>query len=377
MAELMTALGLMSDDSLSGIDIALLRTDGENRVESGPALHVPYDRDIKICIHRAIKAAMEGRDGAADIGKAGGEVTLAHIVAVEKFLDREGLKRKDIDVIGFHGHTLLHRRPDGPGIVGRRWQIGDGRHLSDETRIDVVSEFERADMAAGGEGMPIAPAHHRALVASLEEKAECPVGVVTLGEFANLTYVPEGGRAIDLLAFDCGPGCGFIGEWVAYKTGETGADIDTTAAAGEVDEETLRMMLLAPCLRRPPPKFLDRYDFRIDAVKHLSLENGAATLTALMAGAIAQSEHFLPDLPGGYIICGEGRRNSSMMAALSERLVADVVTAEDAGWRGDDMAAECSAYLAVRSLKKLPLTYPKTTRVSVPTRGGVYYRAPV
>ena len=109
----------------------------------------------------------------------------------------------------------------------------------------------------------------------------------------------------------------------------------------------------------------------------LTVEDGAATLTAFTAACIAHSEKFLPDLPGGYIVCGGGRRNPAMMQALRERLEADVVTAEDAGWRGDDLEAECFAYLAVRTLKKLPISYPKTTRVPSPMRGGVYHRAPV
>jgi anhydro-N-acetylmuramic acid kinase len=149
------------------------------------------------------------------------------------------------------------------------------------------------------------------------------------------------------------------------------------ARAGAVNEEALRMMLLAPYLRRHPPKSLDRYDFKLDHVMKLSPEDGAATLTAFTAACIAQSEKFLPEPPGGYIVCGGGRRNPAMMSALKERLEAKVVTAEEIGWRGDDLEAECFAYLAVRSLKKLPLSYPKTTRVPSPMRGGVYHRAPI
>ncbi|MEZ5892842.1 MAG: anhydro-N-acetylmuramic acid kinase [Parvularculaceae bacterium] len=377
MSDTLTAIGLMSGTSLDGVDAAILATDGEDVVRPGPAISVPYSRELKIWVRRAIKAALEGRDGAEEIGKAAGEVTYAHLQAVEALLEKSGIKRKDVDVIGFHGQTILHRPSKEAGMPGRTWQIGDGRALANETRIDVVCDFRANDVASGGEGAPFAPVYHRALVASMKERPQCAVGVVNLGGVSNVTYVPENAKPSDLVAFDCGPGNGLIDEWVEMKTGEHMDKDGAMALAGTVNEEALRMMLLAPYLRRKPPKSLDRYDFKLDQVKKLSPEDGAATLTAFTAECIAKSEKFLPEPPGGYIICGGGRRNPAMMKALKERLEAEVVTAEDAGWRGDDLEAECFAYLAVRSLKKLPLSYPKTTRVPAPMKGGVYHRAPV
>ncbi|PQA88993.1 anhydro-N-acetylmuramic acid kinase [Hyphococcus luteus] len=377
MSDTLTAIGLMSGTSLDGIDAAILTTDGEDAVAAGPAIHIPYSRDLKIWVRRAIKAALEGRDGAEEIGKAAGEVTYAHVKAVEELLEQAGIRRKDVDVIGFHGQTILHRPSKEPGIAGRTWQLGDGRVLAEETRIDVVNDFRSNDVASGGEGAPFAPVYHRALVASMEEQPPCAVGVVNLGGVSNVTYVPEGAKAIDLVAFDCGPSNGLIDEWIEMKTGEHMDTDGAMALAGTVNEEALRMMLLTPYLRRRPPKSLDRYDFKLDHVKKLSPEDGAATLTAFTAECIQQSEKYLPEPPGGYIICGGGRHNPAMMTALRERLEAEVVTAEDAGWRGDDLEAECFAYLAVRSLKKLPISYPKTTRVPRPMTGGVFHRAPV
>lgn len=366
----------MSGTSLDGIDAAVLTTDGETVVEPGPAIHVPYSRDLKIWIRRAIKAAMEGRDGAAEIGKASGEVTHAHVLAVESLLEKEGLKRTDIDVVGFHGQTILHRPARDAGSTGRTWQIGDGRVLAEEIRIDVVSDFRAADIAAGGEGAPFAPIYHCALVGAMSPKPTRAVGVVNLGGVANITYVPKGARGVDLIAFDCGPGNGLIDEWAELKTGEPMDKDGALACAGVVHEDVLRMMLLAPYLRRKPPKSLDRYDFKLDHVKRLSPEDGAATLTAFTAACVQKSEAFLPEPVGEWIVCGGGRRNPTLMDALRKRVHTPVRTAEDACWRGDDLEAECFAYLAVRSLRKLPLSYPMTTRVPAPMRGGVFHRAP-
>lgn len=373
----LTAIGLMSGASLEGIDAAFLTTDGEGHVEAGPSLHIPYSRDLKIWLRRAVKAALEGRDGAADIGKAAGEVTTAHIDAVEALLEKAGVKRQHVDVIGFHGQTILHRSARGEESIGRTWQIGDGAVLAEETKIDVVADFRTADVKAGGEGAPFAPIYHNALVSTLAKQTDGPVGVINLGGVSNITYVPPEARGVDLIAFDCGPGNGLVDEWMELKTGEPMDRDGAFARAGKVHAEVLRMMLLNPYLRRKPPKSLDRYGFNLDAVRALTPEDGAATLTAFTAACIRQSEAYLPETPALWIACGGGRHNAAMMEALQQALDAPVIAAEEAGWRGDNLGAECFAYLAVRSLRKLPLSYPKTTRVSAPMCGGVFHRAPI
>ncbi len=371
----LTAIGLMSGTSLDGIDAAVLRTDGESVVERGPAHFVPYGRDLKIFVRRAIKAALEGRDGAADIGKAAGEVTQAHVIAVAELLEKSGLKRTAIDVIGFHGQTILHRPRRTPESVGRTWQIGDGKTLAEETKIDVVSDFRSADIAEGGEGAPFAPPYHAALVRALGRAHA--VGVINLGGVANVTYVPREGGDLDLIAFDCGPGNGLVDQWMELKTGEP-MDVDgALAKSGQVHSDILRLMLLNPYIRRKPPKSLDRYDFKLDPALALSAADGAATLTAFTAACLRASLAQLPEEPAEWIVAGGGRRNPAMMEALSKALGGAVVSAEAVGWRGDELEAECFGYLAVRSLRKIPISFPRTTRVPRPLRGGVFHRAPV
>ena len=369
----LTAIGLMSGSSLDGIDAAILRTDGEGGIEPGPALHLPYDRDIKIAIRRAIKAALEGRGAAIEIGKAAADVTEEHILAVGRLIGQAGLKRGDIDLIGFHGQTILHRPARFPDSVGRSWQIGDGALLAAETGVDVVDGFRLADISAGGEGAPFAPLYHAALARKLGRKGA--VGVLNLGGVANISFIPARGGDDDIVAFDCGPGNGLIDEWMEFKTGHPMDRDGALAREGLVHAEILRLMLLNPYMRRRPPKSLDRYDFKLDPVLHLSAADGAATLTAFTAACVRASEGFLPEPPAAWIVCGGGRRNPALMEALRSALSAEVLAAEAAGWRGDDLEAECFAYLAVRSLKKLPLSFPKTTRVPRPLTGGVLHRA--
>jgi len=370
----LTAIGTMSGTSLDGIDLAILRTNGEEIIERGETHFFPYSRDLKIFIRRAIKAALEGRDGAADIGKASGEVTQAHAVAVVELLEKAKLKRTAIDVIGLHGQTILHRPKRSAEYAGRTWQIGDGKTLAEEVKIDVVSDFRAADIAEGGEGAPFSPVYHGALVRLLEPDGA--VGVINIGGVANITYAPLRGGNLDLIAFDCGPGNGLVDQWIELKTGEAMDRDGAVARSGQVHSDILRMMLLNPFIRRKPPKSLDRYDFKIDPALDLSVADGAATLTAFTAACVRACVPHLPEAPRDWIVVGGGRRNPAMMEALCKALDGEVHSAEDVGWNGDVLEAECFAYLAVRSLRKLPLSFPKTTRVPRPMTGGIYHRAP-
>jgi len=203
------------------------------------------------------------------------------------------------------------------------------------------------------------------------------VGVLNLGGVGNITFVPKNGSESELVAFDCGPGNGLIDEWMALKTGEAMDKNGAMARQGKVHTEVLRMMLLMPYMRRKPPKSLDRYDFKLDPVLELNVDDGAATLTAFSAACVRASEKYLPEPVGEWIVCGGGRHNMALMEALSKAVSADVLMAEEVGWRGDDLEAECFAYLAVRSLKGLPISFPKTTRAPHALRGGVHCKAPV
>lgn len=370
----MTAIGLMSGTSLDGIDAALLRTDGEDRIETGESVSLAYEPGMRAELQRAVKAALEGRDGASDIGVAAAEVTRLHARAVGMLIMKAGLARADVDVIGFHGQTILHRPPRAPGSIGRSWQIGNGAALAQQTRIAVVSDFRAADIAAGGEGAPLAPVYHAARLRGLRPGG--PVAVLNIGGVANITFVPADGADADLVSFDCGPGNGLVDQWMELKTGAAMDRDGAAALSGTTHTELVRAMAGSAFVRRAPPKSLDRYDFKLDSVLGLSTADGAATLTALTAACVAASVAYLPAKPSRWIVCGGGRRNPAMMQALASRLDALVVDAEAVGWRGDMIEAESFAYLAVRSVKGLPISFPKTTGAPQPMSGGAYHPKP-
>ena len=365
MLQLFKVIGLMSGTSLDGIDAALLTTDGEAVAQPGPALEFPYRRETRAVLQDALEAARTTKRGApvpAEIVKAERVLTEAHAGVVAVLLARAEMKASDIDYVGFHGQTVLHRADEH-----WTWQIGDGAALARATGIAVVNDFRSADVAAGGQGAPFVPLYHRVLAQGRER----PLVVVNIGGVANVTYV---GADDAVIAFDTGPGNALLDDWAYANTGEHIDRDGRLARAGRVDEQRLAAMLSNPIFALPPPKSLDRFDFPMSAVNGLSGPDGAATLTAFTAASIARAREHLPRSPKSWIICGGGRHNPVLMEELRRRLSEPVLSAEDAGWRGDFIEAEAFAYLTIRSVKGLPLSLPSTTGVPHPMPGGRLHR---
>jgi anhydro-N-acetylmuramic acid kinase len=349
------ALGLMSGTSLDGIDAAVVETDGEGIVTAGPAVTVSYETTLRERLRRALGAR-------GPVKAVERDMTLAHADVVRALLKEHGLKSGDIDVIGFHGHTILHRPREQ-----LTWQIGDGGLLAARTGIDVVCEFRNADVAEGGEGAPLVPLFHAALAGKLGR----PVAVLNIGGVANVTWLGADG---DILAFDTGPGNALIDDWMLTHTGRACDENGACAARGRVDRAIVDRFLAHLYFSRTPPKSLDRNEFDPSPVERLSLEDGAATLTAFTAEAAGAAARHFPAPVQRWIVCGGGRRNATLLRAIATATGVAVETAEQVGWDGDALEAQAFAYLAVRSLKGLPLSLPRTTGVARPMPGGQLFR---
>ncbi len=362
----MRAIGLMSGTSLDGMDAALVETDGVRLHGLGPALTLPFDARTRAALQEAVQAALAWQfagPAPASFAPAARALGAAAQQAVQAVLDAAGLKPAQLDVIGFHGQTVLHR-PPLDGKTGQTCQIGDARALARDFGVQVVHDFRKADMAAGGHGAPLAPAYHQVLAADLPK----PLMVLNIGGVANLTWLGPGGA---MLAFDTGPGNGPLDAWVRrHGAGDMDAG-GALAARGRVDVQALEALLNAPYFVQEPPKSADRWDFDAAPVQHLGLEDGAATLSAWCVEAVVRALRFLPAPPRQILVAGGGRHNPFLMRRLASRTGMPVKAAESAGWRGDALEAEAFACLAVRRLKQLPASWPSTTGCRAPVCGGV------
>ncbi len=365
------AIGLMSGTSMDGIDVAMIETDGELVVRRGPAMENAYAPVFRRQLAQALEDAKSIRqrdERPGTLSAVERELTDRHADAVHRFLVENEINPTSVDVIGFHGQTVLHRPDKGLTV-----QIGDGQGLADLTGIPVVHDLRANDMLHGGQGAPLVPAYHQALAASLlvERSEEGTVAFVNIGGISNVTFLSPDKNPV---AFDSGPGNALIDQWVHQNAGIPFDDGGRIASEGTVDEDIVSKCLAMPYFAKRPPKSLDRNDFSPEMVAGLELADGARTLAAITARSIFASKIHAPTPPKTWIICGGGRKNVILLnhlRGLVEAKGARVIVAEDAGFDGGSMEAEAWAYLAVRSLRGLPITFPETTGVKAPVSGGI------
>lgn len=350
---MLRTIGLMSGTSLDGVDAAWLETDGESIGAFGPTVTLAYDERLRADLRRILDAAPALARDDRRLKSAEARLTEYHVRAVAA-LGRQA------DVIGFHGQTILHQ-PDQQ----RTWQIGNAAELAWRTGVPVAFDFRSADMAAGGQGAPLAPIYHAALARDVAK----PLAVVNIGGVANVTWIGSDGT---LIAFDTGPGNGPLDDWIAQHIGSAFDRDGVAARSGTVAVPVLERLLSHEYFTKPPPKSLDRLDFAAalaaSGLHDLSPPDGAATLVAFTAGAIAAAT--LPEPPRRWLVTGGGRRNPAIMDALRARLGAAVDPVEAVGWDGDALEAQCFGFLAARTRAGLPISFPGTTGVQRPTPGG-------
>ena len=350
----------MSGTSLDGIDAALLETDGRDDVRP-LAFHArsytDAERDLLIAAtRRALSLDRPAPDTLVD--EAAALITQTHSEAVRQLLKEAGVDAAQVSVVGFHGQTVAHR-PD----QGWTWQIGSGAGLAASLGIAVVSDFRSADVAAGGQGAPLLPVYHGAM---LRRRGLSGV-ILNLGGIGNLTWVGADG---DLLAFDTGPANALLDDWLMQKRGLRFDENGLLAASGTVDDAVLGQMMAHPFFREPAPKSLDRSDFGLAPVAGLSDADGAATLAAFTARAVAAGLDLLPTRTNALFVAGGGRLNPTLMAMIGQYCAIVPERIEALGFDGDATEAEGFAYMAVRSLLGLPISFPGTTGVPRPMTGG-------
>ncbi|MHA1553253.1 MAG: anhydro-N-acetylmuramic acid kinase [Alphaproteobacteria bacterium] len=355
-----TALGFMSGTSMDGVDAALLVTDGERVIARGPAFSATYQTGER----EVLRAAMADAVGMADrrarpgsLAAAENLVTNAHIAAGRKLLTDHPEWRPDL--VGFHGQTVLHAPQRGVTV-----QIGDAQRLADELGLPVVHDMRAADVAAGGEGAPLAPALHRAL--ATEAGLAGDVAIVNIGGVANYTRIGHDGL---FTAADAGPGNALLDDFMRLRTGEAMDSGGQTAASGTADRSRIDAWLADPWFARSPPKSLDRDAFGHIDVSDQTTEDGAATLTGFTSGAIVKG---IVNAGGAdlLVLTGGGAHNDTLVRYIAQAIDIEIKTADKLGWNGDTLEAQAFGFLAVRSVRGLALTFPGTTGVARPLTGG-------
>ncbi len=345
---------------MDGIDVAYLESDGEAIGHLGGHLTVPYTKQFREKL-RATIASGSGPERQKNSTRKSveDELTSLHAAAVMRFMSEENLSSTDIDLVGFHGHTTDHNPNRGCTV-----QIGDGPTLSRLLNLPVVHDFRSNDVWHGGQGAPLVPVFHSALFAAVAK----PTVVLNIGGVANVTWIGKDGHS--LLSFDTGPGNALIDDWVkAHGVGDYD-ESGKNAAAGSVDNAILEMLLKDPYFDAHPPKSLDRNAFSGACAQGLSLEDGAATLAMFTVRSIGLAAQHFPVPPEQWIVCGGGRLNLYIMECLAREVSCAIEGSDSMGWNGDAIEAQAFAFLAIRSMLGLPISFPGTTGVAGPLTGG-------
>ncbi len=356
-AKAVWALGLMSGTSMDGVDAAMLLTDGEQIYDFGPNHYRAYSTAERQGISDALGM---WPDGGVAVRVAEEIVRTAHADVIAGF--------DGVDLVGFHGQTLTH-----DPAQSRTHQVGDGARLAAQCGLPVVWDFRKNDVAAGGQGAPLAPYFHFACAKFIG--ADAPLAFLNLGGVGNLTWVdPRQTRAESncaVLAFDTGPANAPIDDLVGRKTDQKFDADGILAQRGQVDAAVLAGFLTHPYFQRSAPKSLDRNEFSAlsSDVDALDTADGCATLVACAVAAVKMGLTGCPEV-SKVLVTGGGRRNPAMMTGLDAALDAPVLPVERVGLNGDMLEAQAFAYLAVRSQRSLPLSGPTTTGVPDLTCGG-------
>jgi anhydro-N-acetylmuramic acid kinase len=416
----LVSIGLMSGTSMDGIDAALIATNGEFVIEEIANSTIDYKREFHLLLKAAeytvrkfegnleqashnfsenlvtyLKDIYKKENISEELARLSDYLkikemslndviihsTELHAEVIKLLLEKSGYSYKNIDLIGYHGQTLYHNPAKNITI-----QVGDGQHLANLTGVKVINNFRENDVLNGGQGAPLAPLYHQALAI---RDNKYPLAVINCGGIANVTII-SGPNPQDIIGFDTGPGNGLVDQSIRLKTnGHEQMDIDGKyGSLGTVNNQIMKELYknavhtqeISDYLNAPPPKSLDIGNLvLIPEIHELNIEDACRTLEAFTADTIVKNiVHNELAEPKYYILAGGGWYNPVIKKEFKQRLHASkpnamVLTADEFGWNSKALEAQIFAYLAVRSYKKLPITFPNITGALAPLSGGSCY----
>ena len=370
MEKIYTSLGLMSGTSMDGIDASIIKSNGEDKYEVVFDQYFEYDEELYrelVNIRNKINSLEDLRINSNKLNEIERKITLFHATVSKKIISDYS---SDIDLIGFHGQTIFHNANEK---ISK--QLGDAYLLSNLLKKKVIYNFRENDLINGGQGAPLAPIFHQLLVN--QNKINLPVCILNVGGIANITIISSK-DSNDLKSYDIGPGNCLLDDWIRKNSKEKFDKNGELAKAGKTDEIILNQAIDNFYNIKDNNKLsFDVKDFDLNFLRGLSLKDGLSTLTDftsfLIYQSIVTSINFNKDKKLNVIICGGGRKNSFLINSIRNKTPSNVNLRliDDYEIDGDFIESQAFAYLAIRSLLKKMISFPKTTNVKNSCTGGV------
>ena len=370
MEKVYTSLGLMSGTSMDGVDISIIRSNGEDNYVPLFDEFFEYDEEIHrnlINLRDKIKSSKDMDNNFASINEIERKITLFHAAITKKIIEDKSI---EIDLVGFHGQTIFHNA--GQKISK---QLGDGALLSRLLKKRVVYKFRENDILNGGEGAPLAPIFHNLLVN--QNAIVLPVCILNIGGIANITILSSK-KNEDLKSYDIGPGNCLLDEWVRKHTNKRYDKNGEIANIGKTNQIILNHAINNfDNIQNKNNLSFDIKDFDLSFVRSLSFEDGLSTLTDFTATiiyrSIFNSIKFNTNKKLKILTCGGGRKNLSLINSIKKKLPNNIslMLIDNYKINGDFIESQAFAFLAIRSLLGKTISFPKTTNVSKPCTGGV------
>ena len=376
MGKIFTAMGLMSGTSLDGIDVSIIKSDGNREFTSIIDRYYEYDKELIQKILNIRKKIINYEifnkhlDEIKDLERM---ITLFHVRAVKETFE---VSKSSVDLIGFHGQTIFHN-PEKKITK----QIGDGKLLSQLTQKKVIYNFRQNDLENGGQGAPLTPIFHNVIANKINKKFNLgfPLNILNIGGISNITSTVDWknlGYINEIYAYDIGPGNCLIDEWIRKNSKKKYDEGGLISRSGITDKLVLNQALENFTNNSNYKKSLDIKDFDIFFAKGLSLENGASTITNFTAKLIADGINYTQENSQQksckWLVCGGGRKNKYLLESIKknlENINIDVIDQYEID--GDFVESQAFAYLAIRSFLELPISFPNTTGCKEPVTGGV------
>jgi anhydro-N-acetylmuramic acid kinase len=368
MSKNLYSLGLMSGTSMDGIDASIIKSDGEKTIEVIDNMYLMYSASVKLKLKKLVNSCNSKnsiKKLSKRIKKIENEITIKYASISKQILKKN--KRINVNFIGLHGQTILHKPKQGISL-----QIGNSKLLSRLTKKTVISDFRTNDILNGGQGAPLTPLYHKIILSKI--KTNLPAIIVNIGGISNITLIKKNKK---ILSFDTGPGNYLIDKWVKKKLKVEFDNLGMLARAGKVNNKILKKLLRDPYYKKKYPKSLDVKKFNLNDLKKISIEDGCATLSMLTVVSICSSIKSLNIKPKNIIFCGGGRKNNFIIENIKKILKKPVKLIDEFNFNGDFIESQAFAFLAIRSFLNKYISLPEMTGVKKPCLGGKIFKATI